>query len=700
MAEYKTQAGKSLLEKATTSVKELVVPDPKRQLLTKLTAELVTEKYDGLASDQSSDIVRYTIYQDYFDGKQWRNIYRDPSRSKIVRNLCASVVRVKGGLLGKPPIVTVPRESERSITADVEKTGEEIDLGKELNMVDVRQKIIRNALREAKYDKVFKDASVSASKFGVRYIYWYFDKEKKRPCAEELFPGFVRVRYKSLSYNEIQYAFVGTPMDVDEIERQYKVRALADKDMDLEYFRAANTEYSYMDESKNQALVTNYWGPAKCLDNKFIHARIVNREVVWYEEWSDGCPIFAYRKSPQPARKQGISDLAGIVNTTNDGTLSMQDNYNAVNSDELDIIGLYSFPRVVIMTDGQIDVGVMQSTKARIIKLPKDASARILEFTGKVYELKQHKADLLDDIVRSTSVPKSAFGVPDTSILTGAGINAEWQPLINECVEEFTSNLAPVLVDEFQYVSGLLRKYGGSEPETKKKYSDLLPEKFEVRVESGIKVPRDEQGWINMVTMMKREGLISISTGIRLLNYVESSDDEMKTITRERLDPRFNPELALKIKQLELKQGVVDEEQVAEHAYDENNMMARGIPAGVSETKPEEHRIHLLTHKDFRESSSWGGLVEDDRELFNEHIRLHEDALGRGGKNESMIPKTEEMDMSLGGNPAMTMFPRPELTPTPPASTGANQPGQQPAAPQPSNAPVEEAEAAMMAANE
>jgi hypothetical protein len=92
--------------------------------------------------------------------------------------------------------------------------------------------------------------------------------------------------------------------------------------------------------------------------------------------------------------------------------------------------------------------------------------------------------------------------------------------------------------------------------------------------------------------------------------------------------------------------------------------------------------------------------VEDDRELFNEHIRLHEDALGRGGKNESMIPKTEEMDMSLGGNPAMTMFPRPELTPTPPASTGANQPGQQPAAPQPSNAPVEEAEAAMMAANE
>lgn len=444
-----------------------------------------------------------------------------------------------------------------------------------------------------------------------------------------------------------------------------------------------------MDENASQALVTHYFGPCNRLGEGNWHLWIINSEVIGYEKFGDIIPVFPYRKNPQPARRQGSSDLRQMV-TTSPATmgLGMQDNYNIICSDELDIIGLYAWPRIVVRSDGQIDAGVLQSSKARILKLPKDADAKVLEFTGKVYELNLHRNNLMDDIARETGVPKSAFGVPDTSILTGAGINAEWQPLINEARDEFIQNLAPVLVDEMKYAISLLRTYGGKEKETGKPYKELLPEDIEIKIEPGIKVPREEQGWINMIVMMKRERLISISTAIRLLNYVESPDDEMKTISREFISPLFNPELALKVKQMELDAGAVDAEVEEERAYDENMRMMRGVPVGMAETKPEQHRIHLLIHKDFTTSPAYTALDDEQKKLFEDMIRAHEDALAGGPAMEQpQIPSAPGAPApTLGGSADMSMFPNPNLTPSPAASPAANQPGQQPATPTPGNA--------------
>jgi hypothetical protein len=697
---YKTKLNKSMAERMSSAVKQMLVPNKEQQLYRDLTTDIFNVKFKDLTADHSSDIARWMVYQQYYDGVQWRDIARDPNRTKLTRNLCSRVVNVKGGLLGTKPSISVPKESERSIKGDIkDETGlGEQRLSDELDKVDVQQKIIKRWIRESQYERALKEGGKTASKFGVRYNYVYWDKEKKRPVVEELFPGMVRIKYRDALYNEVEQAFVSRPMTITAIKERYGIDAIQDSDTNLEYFRGSTSEYSYLDETRTQSLVTDFYCTTPHIKDgkQMIHGRIINQEVVWFEEWNDPIPLFPFRKNPQPGRRQGTSDLVGLVNTTSNGELSLQDDYNIINSDELDIIGLYAWPRIIIKTDGKIDVGVLQSTKSRIIKLPKDSSASVLEFTGKVYELGDHRDNLINDISRLTGVPKSALGVPDTSILTGAGINAEWQPLINEARDEFVQNLSLVIASELQYVAYLYRKYGGKEEETGMSYKDLLPEKLQLKVESGLQVPRDEMSWINMITTMKREGLISISTGIKLLNYVESSDDELKTIVKELLDPRYNPELALKIKEQEDRSAGVDEFAEEEKQYDENMTMVKGIPVGVSETKPAQHRIHLYVLDKFMKSSAYKALDEEETALFDEHYQAHENALQRGGGEAAAppeVPTTPEMPgmppMPEGGPslgaPGMSLNPNPDLTPAPTAPTSANQPGQQPFTQTPSN---------------
>ena len=577
----------------------------------------VLTKYEMLESDTNVRLDRYRLYKEFTEGNQWVRIpdTKEDGREKITHNLCDQTVRKYTALLmGEAPQIVVPRQSEIEPTFDLpalkkkpETSDDELAKFQEFDRSDAIEKILRKAFFiDNNGAKLMNDGAFNDAELGDAVMYVYWDKEKKQPKIENIFPGHARISFGTNDFQDIEYAFIDEVMSIEEIERKYNFIAGVDEidftTWDPQQFR-----------EKPSAMVHHYWD----MDS---YAIVINNKLVKKEKNSYGrIPLFLIPNLTNGREPWGVSDLHSI--------LSLQESYNKALSDEANLSKIYAEPKIMIKNPGKTNLDNFKQPGGRIIPISKDADVGPLQFTGQLPPLLNRIDRIKGDYHDISGLPPIAFGSAQGSIVTGVALTAQFSPVLQQ-IRAKMSNWDVQLRVMAEFILELYEKFGGNYADTKVSYKQIINGWRYTEWQWGQKTPRDDSIYIqNELNKMNTRVQSRYRTMTNL--GIQAPNDELQQIGLEETNPTLNPKQAIEKQLADAQTGEGKEPQMVELAESENQQMGQGQEVPPVGKNAKEHEIHLTVHEAFINNNP--DLPPEAIEALDTHMAGHEQILAAGG---------------------------------------------------------------------
>lgn len=615
-------------------------------------------KYELLETDTITRLEKYRVFDNFVSGRQWIRMEDRhlKGRSELTVNFCDPIVRKYSALLmGEPPRISVPRESELEPIFDVtnlpnaevaEAKNLEDELPQEFNRSEAIEKILRRVYqRDNNVHREWKEGAYNGATYGDTIFYVYWSKEDKKIKYENLFPGHVRIGFGTNNPTDIEYAFIEKVTSISEIERKYGVM-VAPEQLD----ETTWNPQQFMD--RPSAKVQMYW-------DKEVYAVLVGNQLLVkpVKHNYPRVPLFLIPNEATSKAPWGTSDLENVID--------VQEEYNLAISEEADIVKIYSDPKVLVINPGKTNLKHFQASGAKVIPVSKDAAVRPFQFEGNIFPTQQRVQRIKQQMHDVSGLPEIAFGTAQGSIVTGVALTAQFSPtlqIIRSKIQTWTNTLTAI--DAF--VLELLEKFGGNEPTTDITYKKIINGWRVTDWQWGAKLPRDDS--IFIANELNKLGARIQSRSRTMTNLgIPSPQDELQQIAVEERNPVLAPpKIALEQEALEMKAGGAGEEdEMIKLAQTEDDQMVAGNPVPTVGRNAKEHQIHIEIHGDFVKNLP----PETDSqviEIIDNHVAGHEQALAtagqHGGPRVGAGRPIEEVEGAPTPNAETLTEPTPELT--------------------------------------
>jgi len=487
----------------------------------------------GLLFDAQRRIDLYKKYLDYYLGDADKYMVREPGRHKEQVNLARRAVSmIAHFMMDEFPEVRVPRDSE--IMAGYDISNKEIPkFYEEVNRAEALGKIIREKVLDETLLNVLEcqNGLETGICLGDTVLYHPMG-EKDVLNIQNIFPGHCRMVYSSSKFDRLQEIFIITLQNASSILDQYGVN---------EKFNFSDTAFSASNIWDFGLLQGSDLVPVITYYNEKYTVKFTEKNIL-KETSLHGFSELPFKMIPsfqRPFQPNGISLLADYIPLIN--------RYNEMISDEMDIVKIYSKPKVIISNATQKEVDALRAMwKSGIVVSRNNINVQMFEPKGNVYNMEQALHRVTDEIMKVLGLPPAVWGTPEGSINTGVSLTVQYTPTL-QIAQTIYKNWRPALKGILSFYLKELEKRNKEysyEIDGKKKtvkYKELINGNYSVELKPRFRFPRDESIMIsNVVNKTDRLGLPR-TIALEELGY-RSPEDVMTLKAWEDFNPILSPE--------------------------------------------------------------------------------------------------------------------------------------------------------------
>jgi len=628
-----------------------------------ITAEEINAKFGECEDDTVTRLVNYRTYDRFFKGTQWwRHGIGRYEGHQYTNNLCRPTCEKSASLfVGTPPELHAPPEYETRAEYDIYKVLE----GKyesQFNRSEAKEKILRDHLyKKNKWSSTIYEGGLGGAVYGDTVFYCPWDSKMNKFNIQNVFPGYVRIKFKNTDYKEIEYAFIVEVVSTESVERDYGVYV---KDAEAAYLRESLWDDTRI-RSGGYVVVKKYFDQkyyAEVCDNIFLKEPM--------EHNLPRIPLFHIPNKWECYEPWGTSDLKDLI--------SVQEEVNVACSDEAKIVKLFSEPKIVGKNLTEKDINYLKRTKGTLWAMRKDGDLKPFQFQGNIYPISQRIQDILQRWQMISGMSPVLWGMPQGSINTGVALSSQAAPLL-QLLKTKREIWDERLKEMFAYILEVLEKKGGTDKQYGASYKDIVHGDYEIEIQWEDRMPKDDSIYIANELQKQAARVQSRFTTMKRLG-VKSPQDEMALIAwQERHPLLMSPESEIQHKVLNSQHRWEGLEDALQVASEENMNMAKGIPDPVTEKSADENIAHAEAHINYIKEQEASGLQVPQaiKMIFDEHIAEHE----KRAQSEGEPSKAVTQAMAGAPQPGFQgPQPTPEVTATNPVTqemTGVpNMPGQ------------------------
>lgn len=476
----------------------------------------IQEGFHNLLQDTSERLVRYSEYLNWFRGDH--ELYQETKEGRPFHktNLCSRSVRMLSNFtLSQMPELHAKRPSEFMTKHD---TGEDIpDFQAEFNISELQEKVMRRILNyERQGMKEFSSGMQTGLTLGDTVLFTPFDEKLKMPRIYSIFPGHVRVKFRSNDYQDVEAAWVTRIVHVNAIKKKYGVDVPA---MSSEEMTNNSIWGQDMLEQGDYTVLKTYYDD----DHKVSYVGDVSLEE---KKHNNGrTPWWVIPALYNPFTPWGDSYLKDII--------PIQKEYNETISDESAIEKLFAHPKIILSNATQKDIdNLKHMLKTGVLASKTDLRVQFLQFSGSLFPIEQKIQKIEDRYFRTSGLGPAVFGLPPGSINTGASLTIQYAPTLQQAQIVWNS-WEPVILNMLQHFAQVMKERGGKDPESGQSYGEIFKDKVEWELKAPFRIPRDEAVTINNEMTKYHMGQSRNRTFTNL--GIESPEDELVLRTWEDL---------------------------------------------------------------------------------------------------------------------------------------------------------------------
>lgn len=588
-----------------------------------ISLEEINAKYNECEDDTRRRIINYRTFDYFFKGKQWwRNKISRYEGHQYTNNLCRPTNEKYAALLGgTPPEIHVPPEYEHRAEYDIYKVLAG-NYETQFNRSEAIEKILRDNLNNKNsWGTTMYEGALGGSVYGDTVFYCPWDSKDKKIKIQNIFPGYVRLKFANTDYKEIECGFIIEVRSVESIEREFGVRV---RGMEASNYRDSIWDDTMLRSGK-YAVVKRYYDHkyyAMICDNVFLEKPI--------EHGLPRIPLFHIPNKWECYEPWGSSDLKDLI--------AIQEEFNIACSDEAKIVKLFSEPKIVGKNLTDKDIKYLKRTKGTLWAMRKDGDLKPFQFTGNIYPISQRIQDILQRWYMISGLTPVFWGSVQGSIVTGVAMSGQAAPTM-QTVRAKIKMWDVRMKEMFAYMLQVLEEKGGKNEEYRMSYRDIIQGNYGVEIQWEDRMPKDDSIYIANELQKQAARVQSRFTTMKKLG-IKSPQDEMALIAwQERHPLLMSPESEIQHKVLNSQHRWEGLEEALKVASDENIKMARGIPDEVTEKSADENIAHAEAHISFIKEQEASGLMipQAIKMIFDEHIAEHEKrAQKEGGPSKAV----------------------------------------------------------------
>jgi len=479
-------------------------------------------KFEKLQYDASFRLANYRHYYQHFHGRTAGLLNLPAGRARKVTNWEQRLVRMMANFtMPNLPEIHCPRDTE--IMPEGDANQEIPDIGMEFDASELKEKVLRQQLNYKKQGKrELKRGLVTGLANGDTAIYHPWDDTEKIFKIQNVFPGYIRIKFKDNNYDEIEHFFVCWIKSTNEIKQMYGKDVGATRYEDIQ--NPASIWDSYLLNTGDYAVVKIYFDGEK--EVHYSGQQILKEKINTTGE----IPLTWIPAMVDPFSPHGISYLKDLIPIIQE--------HNEVNSDEEAITKLFSRPKVIIRNATQKDIdNIKKMWKKGIVASKGNLEVQPFEFKNNIFPIEKRKENVEQRLYQISGIGPAVFGMPMGSINTGASLTVQYAPTL-QMAQIIWESWEPKLMMMFESMLKILEKKGGKfENRT---YKEIINGNYEVELQTPFKVPREESVHVSNVINKLQSGIISKTTAMVELG-IDSPQDELMLQAWERFHPLLNP---------------------------------------------------------------------------------------------------------------------------------------------------------------
>lgn len=621
-------------------------------------AKIITE-YEQLADSFSKFCADALIYEDFYDGNQWRHeniIFSDgwnldnsfvEDGIKVTENHCDEVVDTNVEILmNYPPSFRVPKPQEVNPFMDEDPYAQEQDDAQTDRTTDI-EKVLRLLLKKTRYHRKLANGACDGCQYG-RTLFLGFVYDHKHlgriPGFKDLDPTKVRFQLRTGSSNEIEKAFFEEFISLNEAKDRYKdfikksQDGFTDKDnSNIPVFSAkdmAQTGWQNLvsmsvndtDSELNPKIriihcydSVNYY---VVYDSKIIYQveHKISREA---EDGTPLPPVWFIANAPMGQKKNaGQSDIKKVMAT--------QVLINKLRSFEYALVSGFTFPSKEVISNRAEILNEIRGNKSFDIRLIPGESINFKTPQYNNYPLSQSIGDTKQHLRDESGMTNAVFGDPSGSINTGPALKIQYNPAERKIMRKTI-----YWIPEIQSLYSWMLKVAAQNP----KFAELISFNgepwTEVEVCWDVKTPQDESVEVSNDINLVDRGIISKETVAR--NHgVKNTEYEFQKIAMEKIiDAKIKAEETAGSGQgAPMGAGAPQEDPAAQaqaqqaalqstaSADKENYQMASGQQAAPTDpASVPDFDAHNQRHLEFINSQQFQKLPDGVKKMFAYHLQ-------------------------------------------------------------------------------
>lgn len=471
--------------------------------------------YDSLRSETVERIARYSVYLDWYRGKHeiymnipgGRPVHKTNLSRRSVQMLAAFTFPDLFGL-------HIKRPSETSGAAD--EAGKVPDYETEIQNAERQEKILRKWLQYKKQGKIrLKKGMESGLVLGDTVFYVTKEAKTGYPCIQGIFPGHVRVKFKSDNFEEIEDVFVDQVMTTEEVRRRWNVRVGEVKPENVDVMALWDSTLML---GGGYTVVTTH------IDDTYKqkYCGYIQLEGTSPHNMS-GVPVIAIPALENVFSPWGVSYLEDII--------PINKEHNEAISDEAAIAKIFARPKVIISNATQKEVDAMKSMwESGVVASRNNLNVQPFQFTGQMFPIEQRISKIEDRFFRQSGLGPAVFGQPNGSINTGASLTIQFAPTLQQAGIVW-GQWEPRMMKMINYIVDILKMLG-TDPDSGKSYASIFKNPVQVELKTPFQLPRDEAIIIQNETVKYQNRMQSMATTMQNIG-IESPQDEMSLRTWE-----------------------------------------------------------------------------------------------------------------------------------------------------------------------
>jgi len=472
----------------------------------------IKEKFDSLRGETANRLSKYAESLDWYKGDHELYMSSKEGRPTHKTNLCSRAVRMLANFTFSQMFdIHAKRPSE--VKTKVEE--EPVPFQEELNLSEIQEKVIRRIFNFNQQGKLeLTQGMESGLAIGDTCLFLYWDDDNNIPRIQSIFPGHVRIKYKSGNYEQPEDAFVVQVVSVKEIKKKFGIDVPPVKSDEVDISAIWDSELLLSE--KYTLFITHY-------DDRF-KTRYAGNILIDQETHNlPGIPLMVI-----PAFRIPFSPWGGSII---DEIKTINKEYNEGISDEAAIARIFAHPKVIIRNATQKDIeNIKANWKSGIVASRTNLEVTPFQFTGQLFPIEQRISKIEERFFRQSGLGPAVFGMPPGSINTGASLTVQYAPTLQQA-QIIWSSWEPKLLKLIDYIVDLLKVHG-TDPDSKIAYSKIFKDKPQWMLKAPFRMPRDEAIVIANEIQKYSQGLQSRTRTMTNIG-IESPEDEMTLRTWE-----------------------------------------------------------------------------------------------------------------------------------------------------------------------